>query len=85
MKKEKIEIIKDNLSFSELPKYIQKNFIEQCAKDMLYSFDEGVYTMKTALLDAKKHYEEWSDDKYVLYHSSIYGECADEIGKESWR
>jgi len=84
MKKEKIKIIKDNLSFSELPKYIQENFIEQCAKDMLYSFDEGVYTMKTALIDAKYHFKD-AGYKYVLYHSSIYGKCADEVGKESWR
>ena len=84
MKKEKIKIIKDNLSFSELPKYIQENFIEQCAKDMLCSFDEGVYTMRTALIDAKYHFKD-ACYKYVLYHSSIHGECADEIGKESWR
>jgi hypothetical protein len=83
--KEKIEIIKDNISFSELTKKIQDTFISDQAKAMLISFDEGVYTMKTALLDAKKHYQEWSDDKYVLYHSSIHGECADEIGKEGWR
>jgi len=83
--KEKITVIKDSISFSELPKKIQDTFISDQAKAMLISFDEGVYTMQTALLDAKKHYEEWSDCKYVLYNSSIHGECADEIGKEGWR
>jgi uncharacterized phage-like protein YoqJ len=83
--KEKITVIKDTISFSELPKKIQDTFILDQAKAMLISFDEGVYTMQTALLDAKKHYEEWSDYKYVLYNSSIHGECADEIGKEGWR
>ena len=83
--KEKITVIKDNLNFSELPKKIQDTFINNEAEAILISFDEGVYTMKTALLDAKKHYEEWSDYKYVLYHSSIHGECANEVGNESWR
>ena len=83
--KEKITVIKDSISFSELPKKIKDTFISDQAKAMLISFDEGVYTMQTALLDAKKHYEEWSDCKYVLYNSSIHGECADEIGKEGWR
>lgn len=83
--KEKITVIKDNISFLDLPKKIQDTFITNQADAILISFDEGVYTKRTALLDAKKYYEELSDYKYVLYHSSIHGECADEIGNESWR
>jgi len=83
--REKITVIKDNICFLELPKKIQDTFIKNQAEAILISFDEGVYTMKTALLDAKKYYEKFSDYKYVLYYSSIHGECADEIGNESWR
>ena len=83
--KEKISVIKDNISFLELPNKIQDTFITNQADAILISFDEGVYTKRTALLDAKKYYEELSDYKYVLYHSSIHGECADEVGNESWR
>ena len=41
-------------------------------------FDEGVYTKRTALIDAKKHYENCDDKKYVLYHSNIHGICSNE-------
>ena len=83
--KEKITVIKENISFAELPKKIKDTFITNEAEAILISFDEGVHTIQTALLDAKKYYEEWSDCKYVLYHSSIHGECANEVGNESWR
>jgi hypothetical protein len=47
---------------------------------MLVSFDEGVYTKKSALIDSKIHYTENADEdiKYVLYHSNIHGICSDE-------
>jgi len=75
--KEKIKIIKQHLNFKELPKDIKKTIIENEANAMLISFDEGVYTKRTALIDAKIHYEKFDDTKYVLYHSSIYGTQAD--------
>ena len=88
--KEKIKIIKDNLDFSELPVKFQKGFIGGLVRDLLsrnesetdkilHHDEDSAYEM------AKLHYTEWSNYKYVLYHSSIYGERADEIGKESWR
>ena len=71
--KEKIKIIKQHLNFKELPKDIKEAIIENEANAMLISFDEGVYTKRTALIDAKIHYEKNDDTKYILYHSSING------------
>jgi hypothetical protein len=82
--KEKIKIIKDNIFFSEVPKKFQDNMIYDLAKSMVHSFDEGVYTIKTASKDAKFHLKD-TVYKYVYYHSSIYGDCVCEIGQESWR
>ena len=75
--KEKIKIIKQHLNFKELPKDIKEAIIENEANAMLISFDEGVYTKRTALIDAKIHYEKFDDRKYVLYNSSIHGIKAD--------
>jgi len=82
--KEKIKIIKDNIPFSEVPKKFQDNMIYDLAKSMVYSFDEGVYTIKTASKDAKSHLKD-TVYKYVYYQSSIYGDCVCEIGQEGWR
>ena len=75
--KEKITIIKQHLNFKELPKDIQKNIIENEACSMVITFDEGVYTKKSALIDAKTHYQNNDDTKYILYHSSINGLIAE--------
>ena len=84
MYREKITIIKDNISFLELPKWIQESIVENEAEAMVISFDKGVYTKKTAIKDAKDHFEN-SGYKFVFYKSSINGECADIIGREGWR
>ena len=76
--REVTKIIKENLSFKELPKDIKKVIIDNEASAMVITFDEGVYTKRTALIDAKKHYENCDDKKYVLYHSNIHGVCSDE-------
>ena len=76
--KEITKVIKENLSFKELPKDIKESIIDSEASVMVISFDEGVYTKRTALIDAKKHYENCDDKKYVLYHSNIHGICSDE-------
>tara|TARA_Y100001938_G_scaffold16147_1_gene19927 strand:+ start:674 stop:961 length:288 start_codon:yes stop_codon:yes gene_type:complete len=73
MYKETIRVIKRNLNFKELPKDIKKSIIENEACAMVITFDEGVYTKKTALIDAKQHYENHDFTKYILYHSNIYG------------
>ena len=76
---EKIKIIKDNLSFKQLPKNIRDGYIDAHANDILMNFDEGVYTKKTAKQDAKLYYEDWEKHRqYVLYHSSFHGIQADE-------
>ena len=82
--KEKITIIKQDLNFKELPKDIKKGIIDRQASAMLIDFDEGVYTKKTALIDAKIHYEKNDDTKYILYHSSINGLIA-ENQKDYWQ
>ena len=76
--KEVTKVIKENLSFKELPKNLREAIIDACAEYMIISFDEGVYTKRTALIDAKKHYENCDDKKYVLYHSNIHGICSNE-------
>lgn len=77
--REVIKVIKENLNFKELPKDQQEAYINNNAEAMLLSFDEGVYTKKSALIDSKIHYTENAEDvKYVLYHSSIYGICSNE-------
>ena len=73
MDKETIKVIKRNLNFKKLPKDIKKVIIENEANTMVITFDEGVYTKKTALIDAKKHYENYDFTKYILYHSNIHG------------
>jgi hypothetical protein len=73
-----IKVIKKNLSFKELPKDIKEAIIDNEANAMVINFDEGVYTKRTALIDAKKHYENCDDKKYVLYHSNIHGICSNE-------
>jgi len=77
---EVIKVIKENLTFKELPKDQQEAYINNNAEAMLVSFDEGVYTKKSALIDSKIHYTENADEdiKYVLYHSNIHGICSDE-------
>jgi len=75
--KEKIKIIKQHLNFKELPKNIQKSIIENEACSMVITFDKGVYTKKSALIDAKIHYENNDDTKYILYQSSINGLIAE--------
>ena len=75
--REKITIIKQHLNFKELPKDIKNNIIENEACSMVITFDEGVYTKKSALIDAKNHYENNDDTKYILYHSSINGLIAE--------
>ena len=82
MYKEIIKVIKRNLTFKELPKDIQKGWIDSMATDMIQSFDEGVYNKKTATSDAKKYYLDWNDDrKYVLFKSSFHGIVAEEQDK----
>lgn len=82
MEKENIKVIKKNLTFKELPKDIQKGWIDSMATDMIQSFDEGVYNKKTATIDAKKYYLDWNDDrKYVLFKSSFHGIVAEEQDK----
>jgi len=88
--KEKIKIIKDNLNFSELTIELQEGFIGGLARDLLSrnesETDKTLHHDKDSAYEmAKLHYTEWSNYKYVLYHSSIYGERADEVGKEGWR
>lgn len=79
MDKETIKVIKRNLTFKELPKDIQKGWIDSMAIDMIESFDEGIHNKKTATIDAKKYYLDWnSDRKYVLFHSSFFGIQAEE-------
>lgn len=80
MNKEKITVIKNNINFIELPIKEQNGFIDGTANEILISFDEGVYTKKTALIDAKIYYTDWNKDKkYVYYHSSYHGYCSDEV------
>ena len=81
---EKIKIIKDNLEFSELPIKFQNQIIDDEAKSMLISFDEGVYTEETAKKDAKNYYENHCENKYVYYISSWRGECVDIKGQETY-
>jgi hypothetical protein len=77
--KEKIKIIKNNISFNKLPKDIQNSWIDGMARTMIMDFDDGVYNIKTATIDAKKYYLEWEKDKkYVLFHSSFFGLQAEE-------
>jgi hypothetical protein len=76
--KEVTKVIKENLSFKELPKDQQEAYIDNAASAMVITFDEGVYTKRTALIDAKNHYENCDDKKYVLYHSNIHGICSNE-------
>ena len=88
--KEKIKIIKDNLNFSELPIKFQNSLIGGLAEDLLSrNNDEQDKTLHhdkdSAHEMARLHYAEWSDYKYVLYHSSWYGERVEEQGKESWK
>jgi len=79
MDKETIKVIKRNLTFKELPKDIQKGWIDSLATDIIQSFDEGVHNKKTATIDAKQYYLDWnSDRKYVLFHSSFHGIQAEE-------
>ena len=73
MYKETIKVIKRNLTFKELPKEIKKAIIDNEASTMVITYDEGVYTKKTALIDAKQHYENHDFTKYILYHSNIHG------------
>ena len=73
MEKETIKVINRNLSFKKLPKEIKKAIINNEANSMVITYDEGVYTKKTALIDAKQHYENHDLTKYILYHSNIYG------------
>jgi len=82
--KEKIKIIKDNLEFSELPIKFQNQFIDNEAKSMLISFDEGVYTEETAKKDAKNYFENHCENKYIHYTSSWRGECVDIKGQETY-
>jgi hypothetical protein len=77
--KEVVKLIKDNLLFKDLPKDIQKSWIDSMADTMIMDFDEGVYNKRTARIDAKKYYLDWEKDrKYVLLNSSYYGMIADE-------
>ena len=79
MDKETIKVIKRNLTFKELPKDIQKGWIDSMATNLIESFDEGVHNKKTATIDAKQYYLHWnSDKKYVLFHSSFHGIQAEE-------
>ena len=73
MTKETIKVIKRDLTFKELPKQIKEAIINNEASAMVITFDEGVYTKKTALIDAKQHYENHDFTKYILYDSSIHG------------
>ena len=77
--KEVIKIIEENICFHQLPKDIQKSWIKSMAKTMILDFDEGIYNMKTAIIDAKKYYLDWEKDrKYFLFHSNFHGIGADE-------
>ena len=71
--REEIKVIKENLNFKELPKEIKKAIINNEADSMVITYDEGVYTKKTALIEAKQHYENHDFTKYILYHSNIHG------------
>jgi len=73
MTKETIKVINRNLTFKELPKEIKEAIIDNEASTMVITYDEGVYTKKTALIDAKQHYENHDFTKYILYHSNIHG------------
>ena len=80
--KEKVKVIKENITFKELPKDIKKAWIDSMADEIIQSFDEGVYDKKTATIDAKRHYLEWeSDKKYILFYSNFYGVVAEEEDK----
>ena len=61
--KELTKVIKKNLSFKELPKDIKEAIVDNEANAMIINFDEGVYTKRTALIDAKKHYEDCKKSK----------------------
>ena len=77
--KEVIKVIKNNITFNKLPKDIQKAWIDGMARTMIMDFDDGVYNLKTASIDAKKYYLDWEKDrKYVLYNSSFFGLQAEE-------
>tara|TARA_R100001460_G_scaffold1238_1_gene4782 strand:+ start:192 stop:464 length:273 start_codon:yes stop_codon:yes gene_type:complete len=72
--KERIDIIKENMFFNELPKDIQKAYINNLADDMILQFDEGVYNKRTATIDAKKYFYDWNKHiKWILYKSSYHG------------
>jgi acetylornithine/succinyldiaminopimelate/putrescine aminotransferase len=73
--KEVIKVIKENLSFKELPKNLREALIDDSANWMVIAFDEGAYTKRTALKDAKYHFENYNDKEYVLYHSNFHGIC----------
>ena len=77
--REEIKVIKENLNFNQLPKDIQKGWIDSMATDIIQIFDEGVHNKKTATIDAKKYYLDWnSDRKYILLKSSFHGIIAKE-------
>ena len=72
--REEIKVIKENLNFNQLPKDIQKGWIDSMADDMILSFDEGVYNKKTATIDAKRYlFDKTEGKKYVLFHSNYHG------------
>ena len=90
MIKETIKVLKENLYFIQLTEYIKKNIIDNEASSMVITFDEGVYTKQSALIDAKNHYENFDETKYILYSSNIHGikaENQDDFYKseEEWK
>jgi hypothetical protein len=70
--KEVIKVIKENLSFKELPKNLQEDIIDACAECMVITFDEGVYTKRTALIDSKIHHENNDFKEYVFDNVDFY-------------
>jgi len=86
---EKIKVIMDNVSFSELPHYVQENLIHSLALDLLErNKSERDKTLhhdnESATALARQHYTEWTDYKYIYYKSSWRGECVDEKGNETY-
>ncbi len=86
---EKIKVIMDNVSFSELPHYVQENLIHSLGSDLLErnksERDKTLHhTRESATALARQHYTEWTNEKYIYYKSSWRGECVDIKGQETY-
>ena len=88
-KEEKIKVIMDNVSFSELPHHVQENLIHSLTLDLLErNKSERDKTLhhdnESATALARQHYNALTDYKYIYYKSSWRGYCVDEKGNETY-